>query len=382
MKIIDSTPLKDGYRMPAEYEEHMATIMIWPYRPGSWGKDPANAQRAFKSIFAEIVKSEKLFLLTDKEHKAEVKDFVKDLENVEIYEIPSNDSWARDVAPTFVKDDLGHVRAVNWEFNAWGGEVDGLYKDFSLDNEIPLHYCKISDTDMYDAAPFVLEGGSIHTDGDGTAIVTESCLLSKGRNPDMSKEQIEDKLKEYLGVKKVLWLPYGIYNDETNEHVDNVCCFVGKGEVVLATTDNKDDPQYEMSQADLEYLLNETDANGRKLTVHEIPIPDHPVLVSESDVEKFVFEEGEDIREAGERLAASYVNFYFTNSEVLIPAFGGDNKESDDRAALILQNICKTRKVVQIPARDILLGGGNIHCITQQVPSIKPSAKKKMMRFE
>lgn len=382
MKIIDSTPQKDGFRMPAEYEPHEATIMIWPVRAGSWGKAPSKAQHSFKAIFAEIVKSEKLILLADKEHIDDARACVCDLPNVEVLEIASNDSWARDVAPTYVKDDLGNVRAVNWEFNAWGGQVDGLYADWSLDNEIPLNICQMRDTDMYDAAPFVLEGGSIHTDGEGTAIVTESCLLSKGRNPELTREQIEEKLKQYLGISKVLWLPRGIYMDETNEHVDNVCAFVGRGQVVLATTDNKDDPQYELSRLDMEYLEGQTDAKGRKITVYKLPIPDHPVLVTKSDVDSFEFEEGEDIREEGERLAASYVNFYFTNDEVLIPAFGGDNAESDDRAAEILQGICKTRKVVQIPARQILLGGGNIHCITQQLPVRDPGTVKNMMRFE
>ncbi|MCR4903333.1 MAG: agmatine deiminase [Butyrivibrio sp.] len=372
----------DGYCMPAEYEPHEGTIMIWPVRPGSWGKDPSKAQEAFKNIFREITKSEKLFLLADKDHYFEAAKCVRDLERACVLEIPSNDSWARDVAPTYVKNDLGDVRAINWEFNAWGGTVDGLYADWSLDNKVPENISNLMGTDMYDASPFVLEGGSIHTDGEGTAMVTESCLLSKGRNPELSKRQIEDRLKEYLGVTKVLWLPRGIYMDETNEHVDNVCAFVGKGQVVLATTDNKEDPQYELSKADLEYLENETDAKGRKLIVYKLPIPDHPVLVTKEDVSSFVFEEGEDVRQEGERLAASYVNFYFTNDEVLVPAFGKANEESDNRAAEILQGICKTRKVVQIPARQILLGGGNIHCITQQVPLSKPFFKKNMMRFE
>ena len=223
-------------------------------------------------------------------------------------------------------------------------------------------------TDYYDAAPFVLEGGSIHSDGEGTVMVTESCLLSKGRNPDLTKEQIEDKLKEYLGAEKVLWLPKGIYNDETNEHVDNVCAFVGPGEVVLAWTDDTADPQYEMSKADLEYLESVTDAKGRKLKVHKLPVPDHPVLVEQADLGNFEFEEGEDTREEGERLAASYVNFYFINGAALVPQFGGENKESDERALKILKELCPDREVIGIDARAILLGGGNIHCITQQIP--------------
>lgn len=142
-------------------------------------------------------------------------------------------------------------------------------------------------------------------------MVTESCLLSKGRNPDLTKEEITEKLKAYLGAEKVLWLPRGIYMDETNEHVDNVCAFLKPGEVILAWTDNREDPQYPLSMACLGYLEGETDAKGRKITVHKLPIPDHPVCVTREELEGYVFEEGEDVREEGERLAASYVNFYF-----------------------------------------------------------------------
>ena len=187
----------------------------------------------------------------------------------------------------------------------------------------------------------MLEGGSIHSDGEGTVMVTEACLLSKGRNPQLSKEQIEEKLKAYLGAEKVLWLPRGIYLDETNE---------------LET---------------LQYLELQTDAKGRKIIVHKLPIPDVPVCVTPEDLEGYVFEEGEDTREVGERLAASYVNFYFSNGAVIMPAFGGKNAESDQRAAEILHSICPQREILPVYAGDILTGGGNIHCITQQIPQGK-----------
>ena len=149
------------------------------------------------------------------------------------------------------------VRAVNWEFNAWGGEVDGLYASWKLDNAFAKAFSAWQGYECYEAAPFVLEGGSIHSDGEGTVLVTASCLLSKGRNPELSKKQIEEKLKSYLGAEKILWLPRGIYLDETNEHVDNVCAFLKPGEVVLAWTDNEDDPQYVLSKACLDYLESE-----------------------------------------------------------------------------------------------------------------------------
>lgn len=169
----------------------------------------------------------------------------------------------------------------------------------------------------------------------------------------------------------MLWLPRGIYQDETNEHVDNVCAFLRPGEVVLAWTDDETDPQYPLSQQTLAYLEGETDARGRKLVIHKLPIPDHPVCITEEELAGYSFAEGEDEREAGERLAASYVNFYFSNEAVILPAFGGENEESDRRAAALLAQWNPGRKIISVQARAILVGGGNIHCITQQIPAAK-----------
>lgn len=358
------------YRMPAEYEPHRATLMIWPVRPGSWGKDPRPAQDAFVRVFEAITESEDLYLLAGPEQLEQARAATAHLDQNRLHLlcIDSDDAWARDVGPTFVKNEAGELKGISWRFNAWGGEVDGLYADWQKDDAVASAFCEAAGLPWEDAAPFVLEGGSIHTDGEGTALVTESCLLSAGRNPSMSRQEIEAELCRRLGVQKVLWLPRGIYNDETNEHVDNVCAFVGPAEVVLAWTDDPSDPQYPLSAADLAYLESVTDAKGRKLTVHKLPIPDHPILCSEADCDAYEFAPGEDVREPGERLAASYVNFYFTNDAVLVPQFGGENAASDARACAILQALCPGRRVIGLPARDILQGGGNIHCITQQIP--------------
>ena len=298
----------------------------------------------------------------------------KNAENVELFFVDTDDAWARDVAPTFVTG-AEDVCALNWEFNAWGGKVDGLYASWDKDNAFARYFAKRYGYPCYDAAPFVLEGGSVHSDGEGTLLVTEACLLSKGRNPDLSKEEIEEKLKNYLGAEKVLWLPRGIYNDETNEHVDNVCAFLRPGEVVLAWTEDENDPQYALSMEDLLYLEKETDAKGRKMIVHKLPIPKHPICITKEDIKGYVFEEGEDEREVGERLAASYVNYYFSNDAVILPIFGGENEESDQRAVELMQKLNPDRTVIPIYARDILVGGGNIHCITQQIPA---GNKKRM----
>lgn len=385
MKITrnGALPINDGFRMPAEFGRHEGTIMIYPTRPGSWGKNRSGALASFGMIFYEILKREDLYLLVpnDPVYYAEAKEFTDLIAKkacaecggrldhaMNIIKIDTDDSWARDVAPIFVTGKDGAKRAVNFGFNAWGGEFDGLYASWDKDNAVPGKFCELCGYEYYDAEPFILEGGSVHTDGEGTLMVTESCLLSKGRNPSLSKKEIEEKLGSYLGISKVLWLPRGIYNDETNEHVDNMCAFVKPGEVVLAWTDNKDDPQYELSKASFDYLSSISDAKGRQIKIHKLPIPDVPVLITEENLANYVFEDGEDERSVGERLAASYVNYYYINGALLVPQFGGENAESDKRALDILKDIHPGRDVIGIPAKDILLGGGNIHCITQQIP--------------
>ncbi len=337
--------------------------MIFPERPGSWPYQAAGARRVFSEIIRHIAEDEQVYVIVSDSSEASAREHLSGVSNVTFLNIPTDDAWARDTAPTFVVSRNGSkVRGINWRFNAWGGDYDGLYAHWEKDDALAGIFCEKAGFECYDASSFVLEGGSIHSNGVGTILTTESCLLSKGRNPSLSKQQIEDKLKAYLGADRVIWLPRGIYNDETNEHVDNVCAFISESEVVLAWTDNKADPQYEMSEACLRVL----EQNG--LTVHKLPIPDVPVTVKEADLKGYEFEEGEDMREAGERLAASYVNFYFSNNSVLVPQFGGDNTESDVRAVEILSALCKPRRVIPIPASDIILGGGNIHCITQQIP--------------
>ncbi len=424
-----NTPATLGFHMPGEFEPHAATIVIWPERPGSWTYGAQAAREAFTNVIAAIAASETVYvavspqsvqsacemLFEEQVKPGNVSDSWRldapadsasapdsdakttnaapsahDEEtlssnwrsNVEVFLLESDDAWARDIAPTFVvnpharnnsidEPTMSTICGVNWQFNAWGGEVDGAYAHWQRDNAFAQSFCERFGYSYFDASPFVLEGGSIHSDGEGTLMVTESCLLSKGRNPNLNKQEIEERLKAYLGAKKVLWLPRGIYNDETNEHVDNICAFLRPREVVLAWTDNVNDPQYELSQADLAFLETQTDARGRHLTVHKLPIPDVPVCITQHDVEGYIFEEGEDVRTPGERLAASYVNFYFVNNAILLPTFGGENEKSDRRAVELMQTWMPDRKVIPIPARDILTGGGNIHCITQQIPAVQ-----------
>lgn len=363
--------------MPGEFEPHRGCIMIWPKRPGSWNYGAVKAREAFKNVAHAIAESEDVYMLAEPDVAEDARRALGVTgeaaaetpgtgARIHVLEMGSDDAWARDVGPTFVKNRAGDVRGIDWEFNAWGGTVDGLYAHWEKDDQVAERFCEALGYECYEAHPFVLEGGSIHSDGQGTILVTESCLLSAGRNPELTKEEIEERLLSYLGGKKVIWLPRGIYNDETNEHVDNICAFTAPGHVVLAWTDDEADPQYELSMACLKALEASVDACGRRLQVHKLPIPKTPICVTEEDLKGYEFEPGEDVREAGERLAASYVNFYISNGGVVVPQFGDEN---DEMAVRILAELFPGRKVHPVAARDILLGGGNIHCITQQIPA-------------
>ena len=363
LKIIkDSTPAADGFRMPAEFEPHEGCIMIFPERSDSWQYGAYAARKAFVQIAEAIAKSEKLTVCASEAQYDNARAMLPN--HIRVVEMASNDSWARDYAPTFVKNDAGEVRGIDWGFNAWGGLYDGLYFPWDKDNRMARKLCDLLEKDVYDKRDFILEGGSIHVDGEGTCMVTENCLLSKGRNPELSREQIEDTLKEYLNVSTVLWLPCGIYHDETNEHVDNICAFVAPGEVVLAWTEDENDIQYAMSKACLDYLEKAVDAKGRHIKVHKLPLP-KPITITKEECDGLDACWDEPTRSPGERLAASYVNFYISNKNIVMPGFGDP---ADKKAKKILQDLFPEREVVQIFARDILIGGGNIHCITQQIP--------------
>lgn len=365
MRILDRYPSDDGFSMPAEYDEHEGCIMIFPERADSWQFGGYAARKAFAKVAEAISRSEKVTVLASARQYRNARDIMPP--QVRVVEMTTDDAWARDVGPTFVRRADGKIRGIDWCFNAWGGLHDGLYFPWDNDNKAAMKLCDLFEADVYDAQDFVLEGGSIHTDGEGTVIVTEACLLSKGRNPHMSKAEIEHKLKMYLGAEKVIWLRSGIYNDETNEHVDNICAFVGPAEVVLAWTDDEDDPQYSMSLDCLNILENSTDARGRIFKVHKMRLP-KPVTITAEECEGLDCWDGNPTRTAGERLAASYVNFYIANKGVVVPQFGD---EADGEAVELLGRLFPDREIIPIYARDILIGGGNIHCITQQIPRRK-----------
>lgn len=360
MEIIHTAPARDGFHMPAEWEAHEGCLMIWPERGDSWQYGAYAARRAFVQIAAAIGRSERVTVLCSPRQYDNARLALP--ANVRVIETATDDAWARDVGPTYVVNGRGARRGIDWGFNAWGG----LYPDCLRDAAAARKVCDLYGDDCYDKRAFILEGGSIHVDGQGTALVTEACLLNPNRNPDMTKDEITRTLCDYLNVQKVIWLPRGIYRDETDEHVDNICAFTAPGEVVLAWTDDESDPQFALSNACLQTLADERDAKGRAIRVHKLPLP-RPVTITEEECGGLDFCEGEPTRVPGERLAASYVNFYIANGAVVMPAF---DDPADAEAARILQGLFPTREIVSIPTRDILIGGGNIHCITQQIPAV------------
>ncbi len=363
-KIIKSTPKKDGYRMPGEFEKHDGCWMIWPERTDNWRLGAKPAQNAFTEVAKAISKYEKVTMCVSKKQYCAAREMLPD--NIRVVEMSSDDSWMRDVGPTFVVNEFGDVRGIDWRFNAWGGLVDGLYFPWDQDDLIARKVCELENIDYYSLDSFILEGGSIHSDGEGTVIVTEACLLDESRNPDLSKEEIENYLYEYLNVEKVLWLPHGIYLDETNEHVDNIVHYCAPGKIVLAWTDDENDPQYEYSKKALDYLENERDAKGRKLEIIKLHIPSE-VLITKEESLGVDSVDGTLPREEGDRQAASYANFYIANQAIILPLFG--DEKYDQLAIDTLQKVFPNYTIEGIYAREIILGGGNIHCITQQEPA-------------
>lgn len=361
MKTLTTTPRADGFRMPGEFEQHAGCWMLWPERPDNWRLGAKPAQKVFAEVAKAISEFEPVTVGVSARQYENARNMLSD--RVRVVELSNNDSWARDCGATFVKSG-DTVRGVDWDFNAWGGLIDGLYFPWDLDDAVAGKMCEIERLDRYKAENFVLEGGSIHTDGEGTLFTTEECLLSEGRNSEMTREQIEDKLREYLGVEKIIWLPRGIYNDETNGHVDNILHCVAPAKVLLAWTEDKSDPQYEICQEALELLKRETDAKGRKIDITKLVLPAN-IHITQEESEGVDAIGGTLPRLPGDRLAASYANFYIANGGAVVPVFGDPN---DEAALKTIQQVMPERKVVGVYAREILLGGGNIHCITQQQP--------------
>lgn len=359
---LGSTPAADGYRMPAEWAHHSGCWLVWPERPDNWRLGGKPAQAAFAQVATVIAGTETVTVAVSARQYDNARSALP--EHIRVVEISNDDSWMRDIGPTFVVNDEGDVRGVDWDFNAWGGLVDGLYFPWAADDAVARKVLEIEGLDRYKAS-FVLEGGSIDVDGEGTVLVTEECLLSAGRNPDLTRGDIEGLLRDHLGCEVVVWLPFGVFLDETNGHVDNFCRFVEPGKVMLTWTDDPADPQYERSMAALAVLQASRDARGRALEVVKIHQPG-PIFITDEESRGVDSIAGTLPREADDRLAGSYVNSYIGNDVVVLPIFDDPH---DDAAIAAYTDLFAPRRVVTVPGREILLGGGNVHCITQQRPS-------------
>lgn len=359
---LTSTPAADGFHMPAEFEPHAGCWMAWPERADNWRLEAGPAQEAFAAVAEAINVSEPVTMAVSDTHFERCRSLLSP--SIRVVEISTDDAWMRDIGPSFLIDGLGGRRGVDWRFNAWGGLRGGLYFPWDRDDRVARKVLDMEGAARY-RAPLVLEGGAIHVDGDGTVMTTEQCLLNPNRNPELSREQIEQALFDHLGAEAVVWLGEGVYNDETDGHIDNLACFARPGVVLLSWCDDESDPQHLISRDALQRLEAATDARGRSIEVVRLPSPG-PITITAEEAEGVKAVAGTAPRRAGDRMAASYVNFYIATRRIVMPLL---DERFDEEVKDILRGCFPDREVVGIPAREILLGGGNVHCITQQVPA-------------
>ena len=333
--------------MPAEWEPHEATWISWPQPdcnsfPGSYDRViPTFVKMAEALAESEIVRIN----VSGAEQEKTVRKLLRSCppERVEYFHIPTDEPWCRDHGPIFVKRDKSPQLAVlNFGFNAWGYKLS----PFDEDNAVPPAVAKALGLPVFNFEHFILEGGSIDTNGQGTLLTTESCLLNPNRNPTLDRTAIEKKLRDKLGVKKILWLGDGIEGDDTDGHVDDITRFIGPSTVITAVEEDEHDPNFEPLQRNLDRLHTMRLADGEPLHVFTLPMPTR-------------------IMRDGQRLPASYANFYIANSVVLLPVF---NEHNDSWAVSALHEAFPTRRIVPIDCRELIWGLGAFHCLTQQQP--------------
>ena len=346
MSRSEKTCREQGFRMPAEWEKHEAIWLAWPHDPTTFPNRVEKVEAVYVQIIREIHEGEQvnLFVTDNFIKKKAIKIFEEaniDVSKINFYIFDYADVWFRDYGPIFVKNKKHELAMIHWDFNSWGKKYETLLKDKNVPDFI------IQEMSLKCFKPgIVLEGGSIDVNGKGTLITTEQCLLNKNRNPDLSKEQIEKCLSDYLGVNHFIWLKRGIFGDDTDGHIDDIARFVNPTTIVCAYQEDKNDVDYEVLKENYELLSESVDQSGKKLKIVKLPMP------------KVVSDENE-------RLPASYTNFYIGNQKVLVPVFDYKN---DVKALSILQSLFPSRKVVGIRCVDLVYGFGTIHCISQQQP--------------
>ena len=349
MDFAIKTPAELGYRMPAEWEPHAATWLSWPRREGiSFPDSFDRVLPALREMVGALTESEAVCInVVNGAHEAEARAVLDPLphqECITYYEIPTNEPWCRDHGPIFLtRNSDPKLAVVDWDYNAWGNK----YPPFDLDEVVPTRVAELLKLPVF-YPKMILEGGSIDVNGAGTLLTSESCLLNKNRNPKLSREEIEKRLRDFLGVREILWLGDGIEGDDTDGHIDDLARFVSETGVVTVVEEDSGDANYKPLQENLE-RLREMKIGGRKIDVVTLPMP-----------KKIVRE--------GMRLPASYANFYVANKVVLVPIFADP---ADGIALSVLEKCFPTRRVVGIDCRELIWGLGTFHCLTQQQPTVK-----------
>jgi len=326
--------------MPAEWMPHERCWMAWPCREELWGENLAATQRAYANVANAIGQFEPVTMLTPLAGVAAAQALCG--EGVTVMAADLDDSWTRDSGPNFVKRDDGALAASVFHFNAWGGKYETYRKDAALGHRL-AEYLGIPSF----SSPLFMEGGGINVDGEGTLLTTEQCVLHPNRNPQLTKPEAEQVFCDALGVKKVLWLPGDPQDTETDGHVDGIACFIRPGVVLVEVCPEKNTVRYEAMQSNVSALEGATDAAGRELEI-------------------VVIEEAHEAESRSEIFAKSYINFYIANGGIVMPAFG---IERDEVARAQIESLFPDRHVIQVNISDIALGGGGIHCITQQQPA-------------
>jgi len=330
--------------MPAEWEPHQRSFMAWPCRDSLWGSAAAlgRARFAYAAVARAITRFEPVTMIANPEQAQAARAACGDAVTISAHAI--DDSWIRDTGPSFVRLGQGELAGVCWRFNGWGGKYTPHDKDARIAGVI-LDELGIA----RHPAALTAEGGALHVDGAGTLLTTEQCLLNTNRNPGMGRDQVEDVLKKQLGVSKIIWLAEGLSGDETDGHIDNVACFSAPGRVLLQGCADPADANYPIVAANRACLNAALDARGNRLEIVELPAPK-----PRND-------------KNGNRLTLSYINFYLVNGGLIMPSF---DDPADAPARQILADMFPGRELVQVPALDIVQGGGGIHCITQQMPAV------------
>jgi len=345
--MTSQTPAALGYRMPAEWESHSATWLSWPRREGiSFPESFDRVLPALRAMVEALIESEKVCInVCNGAHEAEAQSVLRGLpmERITFYRIPTNEPWCRDHGPIFLTRNRDpKLAVVDWDYNAWGNK----YPPFNHDEVVPTRVAEILNVPVF-YPHMILEGGSIDVNGADALLTTESCLLNKNRNPNLSRDQIEERLRDYLGVRDIFWLGEGIAGDDTDGHIDDLARFVSAQTVVAVVEEDRDDENYEPLQRNLT-RLRQMKIGKDKIEIVTLPMP-----------KKIVRE--------GVRLPASYANFYIANSCVLVPTFD----DSAEAVALsILRECFPTRRVVGINCRELIWGLGAFHCLTQQQPAV------------